>query len=329
MATSFWQQFIQPERRLQIRATIEEMHAISSILYAGVSVSGIIALNLPIWPGIEKTAIYILCSLGILLATLFYMARKKIPLWLAVMHMPVGITLLTLVVYFAHAAQSVGLAAVYILGSAYTFHYFSRITALVVVAFSMFTFAIALYLNDIEGWQSIVFFIGGCCILMGKIVRVTVSQLNFLAVRDSLTGLLNRRTIDALTNELLLTTQETGKAFTFILLDLNKFKVVNDTNGHLFGDQVLKQFSEELTRIISKDDHVARWGGDEFIIILDNSDKSAADDIETKLRLAVEDVIDFEIGVSYPQKEDTMDSLMHRADEGMYQKKRHRRITDQ
>jgi len=328
MLTSFWLQFIQPERRLHIKATIEEMLAISAILYGGVASSGIIAISLPVWPEMDKLLVNIICVLGLLMALVFYNARKTSPLWLVVLHVPVGIILLSIVIYAGHAPQSAGIAVVYVVASTYTFHYFSRATAFFTTLFAMLSFSYSLYINDITGWPALVAFVTGCSVVLGEIVRITVSQLNFMAVRDNLTGLLNRTTIDAITNELLLNTQKTGESFTFMLLDLNKFKTVNDNEGHLRGDEVLKQVGLALNETITENGYAARWGGDEFIIILPDNNKDAINEIKKTLRNRLKDIISFEIGSSHAQKNDTLDSLVRRADEGMYQQKRNRRATD-
>ncbi|VAW51168.1 hypothetical protein MNBD_GAMMA05-1022 [hydrothermal vent metagenome] len=71
----------------------------------------------------------------------------------------------------------------------YTFHYLTRATAFFVLAYAMAIFAYTLHLNQIEGVPAMVFFVGGCCIILGEIVRTTVGKLNHLAVRDGLTGI--------------------------------------------------------------------------------------------------------------------------------------------
>ena len=87
-----------------------------------------------------------------------------------------------------------------------------------------------------------------------------------LAGRDPLTGLDNRRKAESLLDFRIAQKQ----AFSVILLDLNEFKQINDTYGHAVGDEVLKQFACELKAAFRSTDMVARWGGDEFMVILDS-----------------------------------------------------------
>src|SRR5579871_555620 len=86
-----------------------------------------------------------------------------------------------------------------------------------------------------------------------------------LALRDALTGLDNRRQIERQIEQRI----QGGKIFSIMLFDLNGFKSINDAHGHLAGDQLLKQFAAELRSFIPPMYGVGRWGGDEFIAILD------------------------------------------------------------
>ena len=86
-----------------------------------------------------------------------------------------------------------------------------------------------------------------------------------LVMRDELTGLSNRRNVE----ERIESRIAKGMPFCVVILDLDKFKSVNDGHGHLAGDSLLKQFSKELRSSSRSVDTVGRWGGDEFILVLD------------------------------------------------------------
>ena len=86
-----------------------------------------------------------------------------------------------------------------------------------------------------------------------------------LALRDPLTGLSNRRNME----ERIATRIKRGQTFCVIMLDLNQFKQVNDQHGHVAGDSLLQQFAQELRSSMRSSDVVGRWGGDEFLLVLD------------------------------------------------------------
>jgi diguanylate cyclase (GGDEF)-like protein len=146
---------------------------------------------------------------------------------------------------------------------------------------------------------------------------------------DSLTGLRNRRWVENLIERQI----EAGLPLCVAVLDLDDFKKVNDDHGHLVGDELLKQFARELKSACRSSDVIGRWGGDEFIILLDCSiaEGRAQTDrlrdwvcgdytIESKLgriKLAVV----ASIGVAEHKAKESMTELIGRADADMYQQK--------
>ena len=329
MNQSFWRCFIQPERRLHIRSTISEMLAISAIVYGGVAVFGLLSLNLPTWPGIDSQSILSMCAIALVMSVTFYTLRDATPLWVVVTHVPVGIAMTAFVIYAAHAPQASILAGIYILAAMYTFHYFTRATASVLMLMAMAGFAFAMYKNNITGWQASTVFLTGCCVITGAVVRITVKQLNQLAMHDNLTGLYDRSTIDALVAECISHQGEKGSAkVAMLMLDLNCFKQINDNEGHLKGDEVLKTVADAILGNIGKHDCAARWGGDEFLIVSPTDNEDDVKNMVPRLQAALKDIITFEAGTAVYQAGDTLDSMTKRADEAMYSKKRNRRASD-
>jgi diguanylate cyclase (GGDEF)-like protein/PAS domain S-box-containing protein len=100
--------------------------------------------------------------------------------------------------------------------------------------------------------------------------KLAEQQINQLAIRDSLTGLFNRRGLTQQLGLSLVEASENGMLTAILFLDLDRFKVVNDSMGHQFGDALLVQIAERLRTSIRAIDHIARLGGDEFVIIINH-----------------------------------------------------------
>lgn len=109
-----------------------------------------------------------------------------------------------------------------------------------------------------------------------------------LQIKDALTGLLNRRFIDERLPVDIHNRNMDSSPLSIILADIDHFKKVNDTYGHVAGDHILREFALLFQQIISKDGWVARYGGEEFLISLPDTGKDAAEAIAEKLRSAAE-----------------------------------------
>ncbi len=154
--------------------------------------------------------------------------------------------------------------------------------------------------------------------------RLTTSEK--LSTLDPLTGLANRRSFEAQLNA----KTRAGIRFSLILIDLNGFKAINDRYGHLAGDEVLKQFAGRLKQQFPSADLVARWGGDEFAVIIGSSHQDAdarAQRIrrsvlgECRINVGGRPVVvyvDASIGVVEWERGEEIPALLERADRYMY-----------
>lgn len=150
-------------------------------------------------------------------------------------------------------------------------------------------------------------------------------QLSILASRDALTGLANRRWVEAQLEARV----KREEPFSTIYIDLNGFKAINDTYGHEAGDQVLRQVGERLRKIFRPGDTIGRWGGDEFVALVD-SENTAAQIARLAQCLAEDFVVGVEqkpmhigaaVGTAVRRPGDSASSLLHRADFAMYEGK--------
>ncbi len=158
---------------------------------------------------------------------------------------------------------------------------------------------------------------------------VAVNQeLEYLSLYDTLTGLPNRSLFrDRVRQQLLNTRRDTGH-FAVILLDLDRFKAINETLGHEVGDRLLKQVSNRLAGELRTTDTVARLGGDEFGVLLPQADEAAARLVAEQLLRALDPpfTVDHQhlaVGASagialYPEHGDDLSALLRHADTAMY-----------
>jgi diguanylate cyclase len=150
-------------------------------------------------------------------------------------------------------------------------------------------------------------------------------ELTILSSTDYLTKLNNRKEIDSLlklNEEIYVNSKD---AFSLILLDIDDFKMVNDTYGHLVGDDVLINISNILSKFTRKTDSVGRWGGEEFIIICPNTNLEEASNLAEKLRDKISKYQFHKVGnktasfgvVCY-KEDDSLNELLARVDDAMY-----------
>lgn len=161
-------------------------------------------------------------------------------------------------------------------------------------------------------------------------VRKIHSRLNDLATIDELTGLPNRRTFNEKLKNLLLLTKRSDSPLSMVFLDIDDFKAINDSKGHDVGDKVLQCFSELLSITIRSSDYLARWGGEEFIMLV-GSDINNASLMAEKVRSIVENnealqsLVDRPVTVSFGitsiNDDDNMDEIFQRVDRALYQAK--------
>lgn len=150
-------------------------------------------------------------------------------------------------------------------------------------------------------------------------------RLKQAATHDPLTGALNRAGIEPHLESSLAGALRSAQPMSVALVDIDGFKQVNDIYGHSLGDSVLVQLVSILRRRLRKADSLARWGGEEFLVLLPNTDGDGALQLAEKLRQAVEQAV-FEhhqpltisIGVATAKTDDSLKSLLRRVDHFLY-----------
>jgi diguanylate cyclase len=147
---------------------------------------------------------------------------------------------------------------------------------------------------------------------------------------DALSGVPNRKGFDERLQYALSSYKRTHESFALILADVDHFKWINDTHGHNAGDQVVTILGETLARCIRPNDFVARYGGDEFAILLTSIDEAAAVRVADRIRSTIEQTnfdvcrdgsrlaVAFSMGIAISEEYDTPESLLERADKALY-----------
>jgi diguanylate cyclase (GGDEF)-like protein len=197
---------------------------------------------------------------------------------------------------------------------------------------------------EAEHWLFTAVAMGAVSVLAGRLGRMrarlrsqkaelseALMRLQALAMRDSLTGLLNRRAmLDELRAEASLVDRG-GAAMSVALVDLDHFKHINDTLGHQVGDRVLQRFAEVARQELRDADRLARWGGEEFLILLPQATPVQAAAILERIRVSLQNVtvegapaelsIAFSAGVVRCAGVAQLVSAIECADAAMYQAK--------
>jgi two-component system cell cycle response regulator len=156
-----------------------------------------------------------------------------------------------------------------------------------------------------------------------------------MAITDQLTGLHNRRYMSRHLDTLVSVARKTARPLAFVIMDIDFFKQVNDTYGHDIGDEVLREFAKRISANVRGIDLACRYGGEEFVVVMPETDLSFAYSISERLRHSIETTpvtisraphvlnITISIGIAGLEDGDAgAEALLHRADQALYRAKR-------
>src|SRR6185503_14353378 len=156
-----------------------------------------------------------------------------------------------------------------------------------------------------------------------------------MAITDQLTGLYNRRYMSRHLDTLVGSARKNERPIAFVIMDIDFFKQVNDSYGHDIGDEVLKEFATRISANVRGLDLACRYGGEEFVVVMPETDASFAYAVAERLRKSIETTpieisrapgkisITISIGIAaWEGESDTAEALLHRADQALYSAKR-------
>jgi diguanylate cyclase (GGDEF)-like protein len=299
--------------------------ALLAVLYA---VSGVLCLIGAAWPMHEDTPVGLLLGVGAvaLVGGATFGALGPRVGWPGV---HAGVALGSLLIGLAawRSATAVGIVG---LGPAmigiglYAAHFLPPRAAHLHVAFLTVLASVGALAAEPDGFAT------SWIVLMAAAVGLTEAQgrlarsLRTAATTDPLTGVANRRAWEAEAERNLARATRTGEPLSFAILDLDDFKEVNDRDGHGAGDDLLREITAGWSRRLRRADLLGRYGGDEFVLCLPDTDESGAWEILEQLDATHE--FAWTVGVATARPGDTLTGVLARADAHLYlQKRSHRR----
>jgi diguanylate cyclase len=160
-------------------------------------------------------------------------------------------------------------------------------------------------------------------------LECAVHQVQDLVIRDGLTGLFNRKHMQDLLHSELERFDRTGHRFCVALIDLDFFKRINDTYGHHVGDEVLTSFAKAAQGILRETDVIGRWGGEEFLVLMPDTDHATGGQLALqRLHAQLRDLslapsqpdlrVTFSSGVTLADPEEPIKAILERADQALY-----------
>jgi len=154
-------------------------------------------------------------------------------------------------------------------------------------------------------------------------------KLEYIATHDTLTDIFNREHFNKMLDVHIQKAKRYNNQFALIILDIDLFKNINDTYGHIFGDTVLFKIAQLLQNNIRTDDIVSRWGGEEFALLINFNEKKGAKILAEKLRILIEnknfdikDKITASFGVGIYKNNETKSEFFERTDTALYTAKK-------
>ncbi|TAK79404.1 MAG: GGDEF domain-containing protein [Aquabacterium sp.] len=162
-------------------------------------------------------------------------------------------------------------------------------------------------------------------------LKQALARIQEMAIRDDLTGLHNRRHMGELLVQQVKQAERAGRGFSLCILDLDHFKQINDSFGHGVGDEVLRSFADLARRKLRETDALARWGGEEFLLLMPDTTVDQALLVVQRMRAGLTDLhvadtlpelrLTFSAGLTEFQFDEALETTIERADRLLYQAK--------
>lgn len=179
-------------------------------------------------------------------------------------------------------------------------------------------------IDDISHLFSLVFIIVGLSHWLAH-NNSMLQELKAMATTDGLTGISNRQHIDTILEGQRLTALRYKRSISVVILDIDKFKSINDNYGHSVGDLVLREMAGLIDSMIRETDYFGRYGGEEFLLVLPETKTADAKVVAEKIRMAIEkyqfsevNTVTASFGIACLKPDESLRDFVHRADEALY-----------
>jgi diguanylate cyclase (GGDEF)-like protein len=292
------------------------------ILYVCGSTLSLVSLALPHWHQQDTRATAICALLGYPMGGILFLWGRHLPRWAFHGILGIGTAIITLGVYLGHnAGGSLTASVFYIWVALYAFNFFSRRAATSHVAWIALCYGTVLWSQHVEGGAAQWLLVVGTALVSGLVVAALVEEVRSVARRDGLTGLWNRRALEEDLERVLAAATRESSEVALAIIDLDYFKVCNDTLGHHGADALLMQLATAWTAALRPTELLARFGGDEFAIVFPRTTQCDAVAVLERLRAAAPSGVTFSAGVASWTPGEAADALEGRADALLYEAK--------
>jgi len=313
-----------------------------ALLFGGASLVTLLGLVLPHEAAVDTLGLTIVATGAASLALVLVVAGGRLSELGSSVVLGLG-TLLISLAAFSNGERSGGPAGYdelyYLWVVFYAAYYLRRRGLALQVLLIAVSYGVTLILVDpgpiaTSRWLTVIGLVTGGAVvvrLLTEHVEQLVAELDMAASTDRLTGLANRRALEADFRREAARAARTGDSTAIVLIDLNRFKDINDVYGHAAGDAALVGIAERMRRVLRSTDVAARIGGDEFLLLLPTADTAAATAVALRLTesAATRDDGSMPVGLSFGVAAcengiENLDGLMRRADQALYAAKRAR-----
>jgi diguanylate cyclase (GGDEF)-like protein len=302
-------------------ASPRAMAVTAGVLYMAAGVVTLIAFTLPHQPGVHAGFVRGVSLSGIASGALIFWQGHRMPRWSYHLLLLAGNAFIVVgVIASGGGVTSVACTTLFVFVAVDVFFFFAWPWAILhlVVTIAACVASLAA-VGAIDDGQVVITpgVLIAVSLVVGRLVRAADD-----AEIDPLTGLLNRRGIDRVLTEALDRAASAGTVLSLALLDIDHFKLVNDSGGHISGDRLLRSIAHSWRAQSREHEVLGRYGGDEFALVLQESSLADAATPTERLRVAVPGGMTCSAGIAAWEPGDTLPMLLARADAALYDSKR-------